>query len=1098
LRPARRDQQKFAEAQRLRAKVVRVQKRRKCSEYRVCTWNFQTGHKNGARGPRRLAVVHAHLDAIGADVALGQEHRRPETQGHYRDAASGFDIFISGGGPRKGQDGVSCSLKTDIVLSSEIRVNYFSERLIHVRVKSLAPGASNVMNFISFYAPTEGEDEDVKDLHWHALHKMVSELPKGESLMIGTDANARTDHHVEEGMEKVLGRHGRDELNDNGRRLLEFAFANDMAIASTFFRKPRRETHTFQFAAKKGASGVTARLDYILTRQAELGHISDITVHDRGRDASDHFIVRACVRGRVSREHRPEKKAAKKTFNRSALRDGATRGRVARAVAESMKDLTFDDDTVDINVLEKRWSAEITRAAMESAGPPPKKNKREGDWFNSEEFQAIIRPLAAEQLAKHRAWKASGSNASKAESRAATKACKASVVAADNRYWEKKAAKMEGHSTNKEPRQFYETMKGADSEKPHVRATQHIRDEDNVLLCDEEEILARWGRHFEGILNPDPAAPKLDYEAIMRNVVQQDVNESLGAEPTLHEVMAALEAMKNEKACGPDDIPVELLKLYREEPTIMKKFVGIVKCVWRREEAPQSWKDAIIFILFKKLDKTLCGNYRGISLVAHAGKVLLKLVEMRLSRHAETCNILPEEQCGFRRGRSTIDMLFVARMLQEFARDKNVSIFMLFIDLMKAYDCIDRTLLWLILAKIGVPEKMINVIRAFHDGMQAVVRLEGGALSKPFDVSGGLRQGCVLAPVMFNIFFAVVLQVAVSRFDADVIKDHIDIKCRMDDSDPLDSSTRTKALKTFISKLWSMLYADDAGIASRTQESLSKMMEVIVTTCAEFGLTVSEKKTESMYIATRSGETVKMTIKAAGQEYKQVDRFPYLGGIFSEAGGISAELSRRKQRAFGKMRKYSRVLFDQRHIWLRLKVSILKSEVIETLLYGCMTWAMKIEHYTLLRRAHHHFLLRLIGFRKKARTDRLLSYSRALEMTRCESIETTVRRRRLGWAGKLWRMDDSRLPKIMMCGELDAGKRKVGGSEKQWRQCVRDDLKAFEINAESWWMLATCEQEWTTAIEDGATLFMQKWHTKEKEASHARALARANQQQLNA
>ena len=63
---------------------------------------------------------------------------------------------------------------------------------------------------------------------------------------------------------------------------------------------------------------------------------------------------------------------------------------------------------------------------------------------------------------------------------------------------------------------------------------------------------------------------------------------------------------------------------------------------------------------------------------------------------------------------------------------------------------------------------------------------------------------------------------------------------------------------------------------------------------------------------------------------------------------------------------------------------------------------------------------------------------------------------------------------------------------------MRDDLKAFEINAESWWMLATCEQEWTTAIEDGATLFMQKWHTKEKEASHARALARANQQQLNA
>ena len=78
---------------------------------------------------------------------------------------------------------------------------------------------------------------------------------------------------------------------------------------------------------------------------------------------------------------------------------------------------------------------------------------------------------------------------------------------------------------------------------------------------------------------------------------------------------------------------------------------------------------AVITVLHKKGDKTECGNYRGISLVSHAGKVLLNVVARRLSAYyCEAKGLLPEEQCGFRPNRSTTDMMFVVRRLQEIRR----------------------------------------------------------------------------------------------------------------------------------------------------------------------------------------------------------------------------------------------------------------------------------------------------------------------------------------------------------------------------------------------------------------------------------------------
>ena len=86
-------------------------------------------------------------------------------------------------------------------------------------------------------------------------------------------------------------------------------------------------------------------------------------------------------------------------------------------------------------------------------------------------------------------------------------------------------------------------------------------------------------------------------------------------------------------------------------------------------------------VLHNKGDKTECGNYRGIWIVSHAGKVLLKVLARRLSDYCETNGLLPEEQCGFRPDRSTTEPMFVVRRLQEIRRKLGVSLFMCFIDI---------------------------------------------------------------------------------------------------------------------------------------------------------------------------------------------------------------------------------------------------------------------------------------------------------------------------------------------------------------------------------------------------------------------------------
>ena len=154
-------------------------------------------------------------------------------------------------------------------------------------------------------------------------------------------------------------------------------------------------------------------------------------------------------------------------------------------------------------------------------------------------------------------------------------------------------------------------------------------------------------------------------------------------------------------------------------------------------------RDAKIVTLFKnKGDRGDCNNYRGISLLSIVGKAFTQVVLARLQLLVD--HIYPEPQCGFRSGRSTVDMNFFVRQLQEKCREQQQPLYLAFIDMTKAFDLVSRTGLFKLLEKLGCPPKLLSIIASCPVNMHVIVSFDRG-ISEPFKIDSEVKQICVLA-----------------------------------------------------------------------------------------------------------------------------------------------------------------------------------------------------------------------------------------------------------------------------------------------------------------------------------------------------------------
>ena len=615
---------------------------------------------------------------------------------------------------------------------------------------------------------------------------------------------------------------------------------------------------------------------------------------------------------------------------------------------------------------------------------------------------------------------------------------------------------------------FYDSIKAVYGPQP-ASSSPLLSADGCELITEKPRILERWAEHFDNVLN----RPSHICEDAISKLPQVDINHSMDDPPTLSEVEKAIQQLSDGKAPGVDAIPAEIYKHAGEQ--LRSKLLQLLQTMWAQGVIPQDFKDASIVHLYKrKGNRQACDNHRGISLLSIAGKVLARILLNRLNEHLEQ-DLLPESQCGFRKERGTIDMIFAARQMQEKCQEHNVDLYTTFVDLTKAFDTVSREGLWKIMRKFGCPDNFILMVRQFHDGMQAQV-VDGGESSPSFAVTNGVKQGCVLAPTLFSLMFTAMLHDAFSDSSPG-----IDIRYRTDGK--LFNLQRLKAkTKVHFDKLRDFLFADDCALNAGTLVDMQHSMDLLSSACTNFGLTISTKKTEVMYQPAPKKPYQEPSITVNGQRLAAVDKFTYLGSTLSRCVHIDDEINARIAKAssaFGRLRP---TVWDRKGVHLTTKLKVYRAIVLTTLLYASETWTIYQRHAKKLNRFHLTCLRKLLRVKWQDK----VPDTEILEQTGMCSISTMLHKTQLRWAGHITRMTDERLPKRILYGELVNGARSRGGQKKRFKDTLKVSLKDFGIDTDSWETVAKNRSAWRGAVKQGATTFETQRTTLAKTRREAR------------
>ena len=572
--------------------------------------------------------------------------------------------------------------------------------------------------------------------------------------------------------------------------------------------------------------------------------------------------------------------------------------------------------------------------------------------------------------------------------------------------------------------------------------TAPLKSTTGETITDRNAQMNRWVEHYSELYARET---KISDSAI--NAIESlSTMEELDVEPTLEELSKAIDKLAAGKAPGSDGIPPDLIKQCKT--TLLHPLYEILCQCWKEGEVPQDMRDSKITTLYKnKGDRSDCNNYRGISLLSIVGKVFARVILARLQVLAD--RIYPESQCGFRSQRSTIDMIFSLRQLQEKCREQRMPLFLSFIDLTKAFDLVSRDGLFKVLPKIGCPPKLLNMIISFHKDMKGTV-LFNGNLSEPFPIRNGVKQGCVLAPTLFGIFFSLVLKHA--------FRDSLEgVYLRSRSDGKLFNLARLRAnSKVSEQVIRDLLFADDAALATHSEQALQNLMTKFSNACNDFGLTISLKKTE---ILAQDAATVP-NIKIGDHPLKVVSEFTYLGSTVTSNLNLDSELDKRIGKAASTMARLTNKVWKNPDLTLKTKMAVYKACVLSILLYSSEAWTTYARHEKRLNVFHLRNIRRILCISWQDR----VTNSEILSRAGLPSIYTLLKQRRLRWLGHVRRMSDSRIPKALLYGELSNGSRARGRPKLRYKDVIKNDMKQTGIDLGTWEETSSDRPRWRTTL----------------------------------
>jgi hypothetical protein len=835
---------------------------------------------------------------------------------------------------------------------------------------------------------------EARDEFYEQLDSIVSQIANRDVVILLGDFNAKTGSGYKEFPDN-MGNFGKGLLNSNGRKLLELCKQNDLVLLNTLFKhKAAHRTtwtapeHIKEHLAHDGTprrNPYRNQIDYIIARNCHRKLVTNARSYGGIETSSDHKLVKAHVNIEcIKYIYRTPKEP---NINLGEIHNEKTRKKYQETVMKIYKNHKDQEITP-----QQKWNL-ITNTCLEAGkkefGIKEKVKHHEDDKLEE---------LSTKQKALRMNIEAEKSTDKRKELKKERNKIQRNIT--------KRISEIEEEKLNNQLKEIeeandsqkcFQAIKAVTRKKP--KKALIVQREDQSYASTEKEKLTIITNFFENMF----AGEDLNID-----IPPQKMKTPFNTE----EIKKASKSMKNNRSPGPDKLNAEYIKYGPTE--IQSEIAKLLNNIAETGDYPSEMKKGYLTPLNKpgkKKGPTI--NLRPIILLSILRKLLaICLIKRTWSKFSTLIDI---DQAAYQEGRSTTEQVFAVKLLAEKAIASNsYEIYLLLLDMSKAFDTVHRTKLIKDLQDILPPDEL-HLMSILIKDVKLQVKINK-TTGREFETKTGIAQGDCLSAVLFIFYLARSLNRKTSSEDHTyATSDNPVIPPELKDHNYYIPTRNFFEI--------SPKYADDITWATTAKERIQQIKDQIPETLRERNLTINETKTEEYTISRKSDDTWK--------------KCKLLGTLLDSENDIK----RRKGLALDAYKTYQDI-FNSKHISDKTKLRVFEVYIKSIFLYNCEIWTLTIKLTNTVDVFQRTLLRKIL----QIHWPRTISNEDLYEKTTAKPWSEIIKKRRLSWLGHLMRMNTETPARKALQEYLRKTKRPRGKPPLSWIELIRKDLQEIGLN----------------------------------------------------
>ena len=447
------------------------------------------------------------------------------------------------------------------------------------------------------------------------------------------------------------------------------------------------------------------------------------------------------------------------------------------------------------------------------------------------------------------------------------------------------------------------------------------------------------GKHLHKI---ESFLKDVDYSKYFSDEANSEISEILNRNFSVEELSYAIDSLKNKKSPGVDAIPAEMIKFCRDK--LIPDLHLIFNYMLEKREFPKVWAEGLKSAIYKAGLRNVPSNYRGITVLGIFAKIFEILVNNRFEFVNEAFNKVDPNNGGFLKGKRTTDNIFILNGLVQRQLNLNKALYVCFVDFSKAFDLVNRDILFFKLINSGWSGRLLDTVRDLYSKTSFRMKFEG-YISANIPNSMGVNQGGNASGFLFRKYLS-------------------------DLSNYLYDECGVCLGESVIAHL---LWADDMILFSDSISGLQKQLDGLFKFCSENMMIVNDLKTKLMVF----GNGTKKDIIFNGTKLKWVEQYKYLGNIITSINRVDGDIFKNNYDYLSdKARKAIFAFFKKTKTYGRLPPSIMLKAfttlIQPILVYGSDIWGCSNEGGEIIDKVCLWFIRCIL--RVKQSTNKLMCY----------------------------------------------------------------------------------------------------------------------------